>query len=46
MISLKSKITQELTFSLAGFVRDYLENEKYARDLIEKSDFKKLFNEV
>lgn len=39
-------ILLRLTDALAGFTRDYLENEKYAVDLIDKQDFKKFFVEV
>ena len=35
-----------LSDALAGFTRDYLENEKYALDLIDKQDFKKIFIEI
>ena len=35
-----------LVDALAGFIRDYLENEKYAVDLIDKQNFKKFFIEI
>jgi hypothetical protein len=39
-------ILLRLADALAGFIRDYLENEKYAVDLIDKHNFKKIFIEV
>lgn len=35
-----------LVDALAGFARDYLENEKYAIDLIDKQEFKNFFVEI
>lgn len=35
-----------LVDALAGFTRDYLENEKYAIDLIGRQDFNNLFIEI
>ncbi len=35
-----------LVDALAGFIRDYLEKEKYALDLIDKQDFKTFFIEI
>ena len=35
-----------LVDAMAGFIRDYLEEEKYAINLIDKQDFKKIFTEI
>ena len=35
-----------LADAMAGFIRDYLEGEKYAVNLIGKQDFKKIFTEI
>lgn len=35
-----------LADSFAGFIRDYLENEKYAINLVSKQDFKRIFIEI
>lgn len=39
-------ILLRLADAMAGFIRDYLEGEKYAVNLIVKQDFKKIFTEI
>ena len=39
-------ILLRLADALAGFIRDYLENEKYAANLIDRHNLKKIFIEV
>ncbi|MDR3559069.1 MAG: DUF3800 domain-containing protein [Candidatus Pacebacteria bacterium] len=42
----EQEVLLRLADALAGFVRDYIENEKYAIGLINKDRFKRFFREI